>query len=108
MLRHCLEEDETGEFVESETISDSIPQLGKDLTGDKRSEFSGILQKFPDVMSGHGGRTDVVQHHINISSGQPVRQPPYRLPHACKETVEKQLKEMLEGVIEQSQSEWAG
>lgn len=45
---------------------------------------------------------------IDTGSANPVRLPPYRLPHAYREIVQSKLKEMLEsGIIDKSSSEWA-
>ena len=61
-----------------------------------------------DVFSNKPGRTDILQHHIETRESRPVRLPPYRLPHAYRDTVEKELKEMEAcGIIEPSFSEWA-
>ena len=48
------------------------------------------------------GRTTIVEHTINTDMANPVRLPPYRVPHAM---VESELKEMLDnGIIEASAS----
>ena len=84
------------------------PILGVQLTPLQRAKFLGMLREFPEVLSKRCGQTSLVNHRIIVTNGRPVRQPPYRLPHACKDTVVKQLEEMLEeGVIEPSQSEWS-
>ena len=49
-----------------------------------------------------------MEHGIDTGTANPIRLPPYRLPHAYRETVQKELKEMMEsGTIEKSSSEWA-
>ena len=41
-------------------------------------------------------------------TARPVKLPPYRLPHAHQETVQREIDEMLESeIIEPSQSEWS-
>lgn len=50
----------------------------------------------------------MLQHHIETRESRPVRLPSYRLPHAYRDTVEKELKEVEAcGFIEPSFSEWA-
>jgi len=59
------------------------------------------------VGSGKCGRTTVCQHHIQVKGDVPVWQQPYRLPHAYREAVEKEIEIMLaEGIIEPCSSEW--
>lgn len=86
---------------------DSIPC--EEVDGEPKSRILRVLHKFPDVLSKQCGRTSLTHHRINIAAGHSaIWQPPYRLPYACKDSVEKQLKEMLEEeVIEPSQSDWA-
>ena len=49
----------------------------------------------------------MTEHNIETGTANPIRLPPYRLPHAYQETVRKELREMEEsGVIEPSVSEW--
>lgn len=61
------------------------------------------MAEFGDVMQGKPGRTSLVKHSIPTDSAQPVRLPPYRIPYAYRELVEKELKEMPEaGIIESS------
>ena len=54
------------------------------------------------------GHTSLTEHHIITEQAQPVCQAPYRIPHAFREEVNHELKEMLRhGVIEHSTSDWA-
>ena len=54
------------------------------------------------------GRTNVTEHWVDTGEAKPVRLPPYRLPHAYRDTVREELKQMEKvGIIERSSSEWA-
>ena len=67
-----------------------------------------ILDEFTDVLQDKPGRTTIVEHIINTGTANSVRLPPYRAPHAYKDNVESELKEMLEsGIIEPSTSQWS-
>ena len=58
-------------------------------------------------MSSIPGRTTEAEHKVTTTGARPVRLPPYRLPHAYRDLVEKEIKEMLDaGVMEPSSSEW--
>ena len=82
--------------------------LGDQLETNERRDLHLLFRRYPAVMSRRCGCTLVIKHHINVTSGQPVRQQPYRLPHAYRDTVETQLKEILaEGIIEPASGEWA-
>ena len=59
------------------------------------------MQRYP-------GQTQLTEHQIDTGEAQPIRLPPYRLPHAYRDMVQKELKEMLaHDIIEPSTSDWA-
>jgi hypothetical protein len=49
--------------------------------------------------------TDLVQHEIETGDAKPIRRPPYRVPYALRDKLDRQVKTMLEkGIIEPSAS----
>lgn len=57
------------------------------------------------------GRTNLTEHRIETGTARPVKLPPYRIPHAYRGAVQKEIEEMLEAeieaeIIEPSMSEW--
>ena len=104
--------------AENEVPDDEIPswnsdqnghhKIGDQLSVSQRSELQNILDEFADVLQDKPGRTTIVEHTINTGMANPVRLPPYRVPHAYREMVESELKEMLDsGIIEPSVSQWS-
>ena len=86
----------------------SNPVFGEQLTSEQQHELQGLLKEYADVMQNQPGRTDIAEHTIGTEAARPVKLPPYRLPHAHRETVQREIEEMLEtGIIEPSQSEWS-
>ena len=84
------------------------PKLGEQLSEKERGDLQKVMNEFSDVLQGTPGRTKLTKHSINTGSARPVRLSPYRIPHAYREAVPKELKEMtVAGVIEPSQSEWS-
>ena len=84
------------------------PKLGEQLSEKERGDLQKVMNEFSDVLQGTPGRTKLTKHSINTGSARPVRLSPYRIPHAYREAVQKELKEMtVAGVIEPSQSEWS-
>ena len=87
---------------------DGTPQIGSQLSPAQTRDVEKILQEFSEVLCSKPGRTTVTEHQIDTGQASPVRLPPYRLPHAYKQTVREELKEMEQsGVIECSSSESA-
>lgn len=67
-----------------------------------------MLASFSNVLQNRPGRTKLTEHTTNTGTARPIRLPPYRLPHAYREAVQQELKDMLEqGIIEPSRSAWA-
>ena len=83
------------------------PTMGEELNVTQCEQLRDLFKEFEDVLSSRPGRTEGVEHQIETGAANPVHLPPYRLPHAYRETVQRELKEMIaEGIIEPSTSEW--
>lgn len=94
------------EFPDWKASTTSAPALGSQLSYSERDEIKEILKKFQDVMQSKPGRTTLTEHTIKTESAQPVRLAPYRIPHAYREAVARELDEMQQsGIIEPSSSE---
>ena len=110
-----LAEDDDAMDIENEEVvmwrGDEVedqPVVSKELDTEKHAELQILLGEFSDVLRSTPGRTSMAEHNIETGTANPIRLPPYRLPHAYRETVRKELNEMEEsGVIEPSVSEWA-
>ena len=70
--------------------------VGEQLIQEQHAQLQNMLEEFSDVFQDRPGRTNLVEHSISTGSAQPVRLPPYRLPHA---TVKKEIEEMLQSGI---------
>ena len=54
------------------------------------------------------GTTDLVQHHIKFTSDEPVRSRPYPVPYSMRESLRKDIADMIKtGVIRESSSPYA-
>ena len=84
-------------------------RMGEELDSKQRAELTELLLgKFAKVLSDKPGRTSLHEHRIETDDAKPIRLPPYRLPHAYRERVRKELRDMEKGgIIEPTCSEWA-
>ncbi len=94
-------------------VNHKVQSIALALGGDhlSPSQFIDVAKaqaEFADVFSPLPGRTNLIQHHIEMEPGMVVRSRPYRLPEHRKKVVQSELEAMLEmGVIEESHSNWA-
>ena len=82
--------------------------INEELAVQQKLELQELLGKYDATLQSTPGKTTLTEHRIDVGQSQPVRLPPYRLPHAYRETIKAELRDMEEcGVIEPSSSEWA-
>lgn len=84
-----------------------LTSLSGHLTSDQQDELQNLLKEFSHVLQNLPGRTSLTEHSIVTGSAHATRQPPYRLPHAYRNVVLQELREMEEeGIIKRSLNEW--
>ena len=92
----------------TENIEGRNIRMGEQLDESQKEDLRRTLLLFPEVLKNEPDKTTLIEHHIPIVSIQPVRQRPYRIPHAYRAEVMQELKRMEEaGIIEESDSAWA-
>ncbi|XP_068250702.1 uncharacterized protein [Palaemon carinicauda] len=83
-------------------------KINQELSEYKKEEVAKILQKYKNVFTDVPGRTNVIEHVINLSSKGPVRCRPDPVPYALQQDMDKEIERMLKlGVIECSNSPYA-
>ena len=89
-----------------ETINDV--KICDTLSQQQKRDVCRLLGNFHDVMTDLPGKTSITAHDIKLTSDEPIRSRPYPLPHALRDTVQDEVKTMLEmQVIEPSESPYA-
>ena len=86
-----------------ETYKDIL--ISPDLNFIQQEELAKLVRQFDKVFTDRPGKTNLVEHDIRLTDDTAVRQPMYPTPFALRETIEKEVRELLEmGLIEPSQS----
>ena len=84
------------------------PLISDTLSKEQTKQLQDLLKRFSSILQSKPGRTSLVQHVIKVGKARPVRQVPYRIPHAYRKVVQEELAEMLEAaVIIPFSSAWA-
>ena len=107
-------EDDKDEDVEQVKIQ-TMPTTGKEdftdvkygteLKDVQKNEMKELLSTFQDVLTDNPGKTNAIQHEINVTSDTPVQKKQYPIPFASLPAIEKEVDYMLSiGIIERSTS----
>lgn len=102
------EEDRDSQFVlpvmtRKQTWKDV--HINGDLNDNQKQEVREVLQQYEDVLSDVPGRTDLVQHKINLVQEQIIKVKPYKIPFSLRAEVNAELEEMRKlNIIEPSVS----
>ncbi|KAJ3666527.1 hypothetical protein Zmor_001966 [Zophobas morio] len=85
-------------------------QINSDLPENEQHKLVDVLQEFPDVFAASSdelGKTNGVEHEIDIQRPKPMKCKGYRASHKEREIIDTQIQEMLEnGITEPSSSPW--
>jgi transposase InsO family protein len=81
------------------------------LTDEERAVLEPVLVKYRKTFYVEGSNdfpgTDLVEHEIDTGNTRPIRRPPYRVPYALRDELDRQVETMLDkGIIEPSASAW--
>jgi hypothetical protein len=91
---------------QKETLTDV--DINPELSETQKEEVKQLLQEFSDVFTDIPNYTDLGEHQIKLTSQDPVYQKLYPLPFALRETLSKEIDDMLKlNVIEPSTSAYA-
>ena len=83
-------------------------KINPELTSEQQSDVKQLLSEFQDIFSDVPSITNLGEHEINLTTAEPLRGKAYPLPHAMRETLDKEIDSMLAmGVIESSASAYA-
>ena len=87
----------------TESIADLI--ISPDLTQEQMSEVSNLVEGYRDIFTDRPGKTCLIEHEIRVTDETPVRQAMYATPFAIRDTIQREVKHMLDlKIIEKSQS----
>ncbi|PFX22149.1 RNA-directed DNA polymerase from mobile element jockey [Stylophora pistillata] len=78
--------------------------IGENLSHEQRAEFMDLANQFQSLFTEAPGTPSLAQHHIKLTSDQPVRSVPYSLRESLKKGVTNLMKM---GVIRESSSPYA-
>ena len=89
----------------------SVDFSKSNLTVDQQNQLKNVLNEFHDIFvkDEHDlGKTDIVQHKIDVADHPPIKSTPYRVSYSQRSIISQQVKSMLENnIIKPSTSPWS-
>ncbi|GFO06575.1 Zinc finger protein [Plakobranchus ocellatus] len=97
---------ELGGWGSEESVNDL--KYGDGLTLDQRRQLEEVAVTYSSIFSDRPGTASTEEHCIELTSSIPVRQRPYPVPYAMRQTLRDELRKMEDrGVIRKSSSPYA-
>lgn len=89
-----------------ETYKDVV--LCDTLTSNQRGDVLEVVKEYQDIFTDNPGTTHLAEHHILVTSDDPVHSKPYPVPYAMRGLIEDEITKMLKAkIIEPSESPYA-
>ena len=83
-------------------------KFGEGIDEDRREEMYALTHEFEDVLTDVPGRTDIINHTVELNTQTHIRSRAYQVPQSLRETIRDEVDTMLKmGIIEQSNSPYA-
>ena len=83
-------------------------KVGESLSNEEKRELAQILESYADVFTDVPGRCNLIEHKITLQKDEIVQTKPYPIPYGIRDSVEADVKTMLElGIIRPSESPYA-
>ena len=74
----------------------------------QRKELAEVITQYREVFPDVPGKTNLIEHDVDVGDSAPIKQHPYRVSPMKKELLDKEVQYMLENdIIEESQSNWS-
>ena len=95
-------------WKENRDVVADIRDKTKHLAPHQQDEMTSLLLRYKDVFRNAPGKTDVLEHDVDVGDATPIKQRPYRVSPQRAEIIRKEIDYMLQhDLIEPCQAEWS-
>jgi len=84
---------EIGSYDAKKSVADVTTR--SNLNDEQHSEFMDLANQFSSLFTEASGTTDLARHHIKLTSDEPVRSRPYPVPYSMRESLKKDIADMI-------------
>jgi len=95
---HVTQDIESGQTSLSDYGKNDV-SIGDKLTVEQQTKLKEVISKFSDVFTDRPGKTDLIQHEIQLTDDSVFYQGSYRVPEALRDEVEQELTRLLDADI---------
>jgi len=96
----------TLDSLQKDTVKDI--KLNPELSEAQQAEVRTLLEQYADIFTDVPSVTNATKHVIELTTAEPIKGKAYPLPHSLRETLSKEIDNMLAmGVIEESTAAYA-
>ena len=82
--------------------------ISPELTSDERKQLKELMVEYDDIFSDVPQVTNIIEHKVVTRTEEPVYKRAYPIPYALRDTVKKEIDDMLKsGIVEPSDSPYA-
>ncbi|KYB24698.1 hypothetical protein TcasGA2_TC031841 [Tribolium castaneum] len=96
--------------IKKHSVKPDDHNINSCLPESDKKKINKLLQEFSDIFANSTselGKTNLVEHEIDVQGAKPIKCKPYRVSHIEREIINDQINEMLENkIIEPSTSPW--
>ena len=83
-------------------------KINPELSEEQQTEVRALLDQYTDIFTDVPSITNVSENVIKLNSTEPIKGRAYSLPHLLRETLDKEIGNMLAmGIIEESTAAYA-
>lgn len=83
-------------------------RISETLSETQKSELRSLISNYECVLTDVPGKCNITEHRIPLSDDNPISSRPYPIPYSVRETLDKEIKEMLQmGIVQPSESPYA-
>ena len=83
-------------------------KYGEGIDATNRARMETLVHEFADIITDVPGRTDIIDHTVELDTKSHIRSRPYQVPQSLRETIREEVDTMTKmGIIEKSNSPYA-
>ena len=97
---------ELGGMQPKETANDIT--FGSQLDDQQKEQLQELVKRYEHIFTDMPGNANLIEHEVKLTSDEPIRSKPYTIPYNVRESLKKDVKEMVRmGVARESKSPYA-